>query len=236
MLPRTEGTDRSEPTVRIVPEFLRSLLVIAPHPDDETIAAGGLIHALCRLGHRVRVVVVSDGGASHPNSRLYRPAALAAMRRTESVAAMERLGLAARNVHFCDFQDGGSLGWESDPIPLSRLSAALYGSWDAVALPSEFDLHPDHAKTRELAKRFLGPRRLELAYTVWPQDGTEPPTDAEHVLDMEAVAAKRAAMRCYRSQLGGVPDDPEGFVIDDGLFARFTQRTERFALTRHTYP
>ena len=233
---RAEGTGRvQDPTVRIVPEFFSSLLVIAPHPDDETIGAGGLIHAMARMGKRVRVVVVSDGGASHPGSRLYRPAALSALRRTESLSAMASLGVSGRNVHFCDFEDGGSAGWDSDPVSLSRLSAALYGSWDVVCLPSEWDAHPDHAKTRALAKRFLGPRRMELAYTVWPHDGAEVLSDAEYPLGVSEVMAKRRALRLYRSQLGGVPDAPDGFVIDDGLFDRFTAPAERFHLTRYAF-
>ena len=233
---RAEGTDRAQtPSIRIVPEFFGSLLVIAPHPDDETIGAGGLIHAMTRLGKRVRVVVVSDGRASHPDSRLYRPAALAALRRTESLAAMASLGVPGRNVHFCDFEDGGSAGWESDPVSLSRLSAALYGSWDVVCLPSEWDGHPDHAKTRDLARRFLGPRRMELAYTVWPRDGATPVLDAEYPLGASEIAAKRRALRLYRSQMGGVPDAPDGFTIDAALFSRFTAPTERFHTTRFAF-
>ena len=37
------------------------LLVLAPHPDDEAIAFGGLVSAYMRLGKPVNVVVVTDG-------------------------------------------------------------------------------------------------------------------------------------------------------------------------------
>ncbi len=37
------------------------LLVLAPHPDDEVLAFGGLIAAYMRLGKPVSVVVVTDG-------------------------------------------------------------------------------------------------------------------------------------------------------------------------------
>ena len=62
------------------------LLVLAPHPDDETLACGGVMQAALAAGLAVRVIVVSDGeacfGALPPADR----AVLAARRRAESVA------------------------------------------------------------------------------------------------------------------------------------------------------
>src|SRR5205085_9483181 len=40
-----------------------ALLVIAPHPDDETLGFAGLIDAYARAGKPVSVVVVTDGDA-----------------------------------------------------------------------------------------------------------------------------------------------------------------------------
>src|SRR5690606_38092378 len=51
-----------------IPALDGPLLVIAPHPDDETLGCGGVIAlATCR-NVRVHTVFVTDGGASHPNS------------------------------------------------------------------------------------------------------------------------------------------------------------------------
>ena len=56
----------------------RCVLVIAPHPDDETIGAFALMARLRRRGVAVRILVVTDGGASHlasptwPRRRLIR--------------------------------------------------------------------------------------------------------------------------------------------------------------------
>ena len=52
-------------------------LVLAPHPDDESLGTGGLIAACVAEGRRVHVAVVSDGAASHPGSRAWPPARLA---------------------------------------------------------------------------------------------------------------------------------------------------------------
>ena len=46
-------------------------LVVAPHPDDESLACGGLIAEARAQGRLVRVVIVSDGTGSHPASKAY---------------------------------------------------------------------------------------------------------------------------------------------------------------------
>jgi len=62
------------------------LLVVAPHPDDEVLGAGGLIRAWAARGSKVSVLSVSDGEASVAD----RPAAASA-RREELAEALRRL-------------------------------------------------------------------------------------------------------------------------------------------------
>ena len=60
----------SAPTVgldEVVPPG-RRLLVVAPHPDDEVLGSGGLLHLAVRAGRAVRVLLATDGQASHPGS------------------------------------------------------------------------------------------------------------------------------------------------------------------------
>ena len=60
------------------------VLVIAPHPDDETLGCGGLIAASVRAGHRVHTVFVTEGGASHPACRSWTRPERAAQREAEA--------------------------------------------------------------------------------------------------------------------------------------------------------
>ena len=62
----------------------RPFVVVAPHPDDESLACGGLIADACRQGLRGTVVIVSDGVGSHPNSRAYPPDRLKSLREGEA--------------------------------------------------------------------------------------------------------------------------------------------------------
>ena len=55
------------------------LLVVAPHPDDESLACGGLIAESCSQNRLTRVIVVSDGTGSHPRSKAYPKDALQAI-------------------------------------------------------------------------------------------------------------------------------------------------------------
>lgn len=80
----------------------RSLLVVAPHPDDETIGCGATIARRVAAGMEVTVVVVSDGGNSH-RSPLLTENDLAAIRRAESLRAMTVLGVPTAAVRFLSF-------------------------------------------------------------------------------------------------------------------------------------
>ena len=69
------------------------LLVLAPHPDDESLGCGGLIAEHHARGHDVHVLVLTDGTGSHPHSREYPPTRLAALRMGEARDAIRALGL-----------------------------------------------------------------------------------------------------------------------------------------------
>jgi GlcNAc-PI de-N-acetylase len=71
----------------------RPLIVVAPHPDDESLGCGGLIAAACRQGLRGKVIIVSDGAGSHPYSKAYPPDRLRAIRQEEAKRAGAELGL-----------------------------------------------------------------------------------------------------------------------------------------------
>jgi LmbE family N-acetylglucosaminyl deacetylase len=110
-LPRRPGGT----TALVLPAHPR-VIVFAPHPDDETLAVGGLLHRLARAGAALRVVFVTNGdgyvravqqdfGVKHPTDADY--VAFGELRQREALAALAHLGVKRRAVRFLGFPDGG---------------------------------------------------------------------------------------------------------------------------------
>jgi len=197
------------------------LLLVAPHPDDETLAAGGLIQAAVAAGAAVRVVFFTDG-ENNPwaqratEGRLFIGAvarrAFGARRRTEALASLAVLGLGTGDAEFLGFPDQGTTGaLVADARPAAERLTGLVRDWhpNIVVGPSLYDLHPDHSA---LAVVLLG------ALVRLPLLGCPPPRLLTFVvhnphlrhaasrtvtvrLDPDQAARKRSAIRCNRSQL-----------------------------------
>ena len=98
-----------------VPEGLR-LMVFAPHPDDETLGAGGLIQRVLSLRGTVQVVFVTNGDgyvdAVRHEARQRRASTAdfieyGKRRHDEALRALRHLGLQSRDAVFLGFPDDG---------------------------------------------------------------------------------------------------------------------------------
>ncbi|MGL5944196.1 MAG: PIG-L deacetylase family protein [Waterburya sp.] len=83
-----------------------SVLVVAPHPDDEALGCGGAIAILRQMKLPVKVAIISDGTQSHPNSRKYPTEALRELREKESLAALKILDVDPQDITFFRLPDG----------------------------------------------------------------------------------------------------------------------------------
>src|ERR1700759_4483419 len=70
-------------------------VILAPHPDDESLGCGGLIATCAAAGRPPLVVILTDGAGSHPHSRMFPPDRLRACRAREVRTAVGMLGLEA---------------------------------------------------------------------------------------------------------------------------------------------
>jgi LmbE family N-acetylglucosaminyl deacetylase len=93
------------PIIEISQFVKRGLLIIAPHPDDESLGCGGLIAAARAHNIPVEIIVVSDGVGSHPNSRSYPPPRLRSVREQEAIVAAAELGVSDASVKFLRMSD-----------------------------------------------------------------------------------------------------------------------------------
>jgi LmbE family N-acetylglucosaminyl deacetylase len=202
-----------------------AVVVVAPHPDDEVLGVGGLLRALHRAGHRIELVAVTDGEASHPGSRAMRPDTLAAVRRIEAAAARRALGLHGCPTVHVGLPDGAVADHED------RLAAVLTARLDADAMVLATwrgDGHPDHEATGRAAATAAaasGARLVEYPVWAWswarPGDQRVPWASASTVhLDTEARRAKQRAIRAFHSQLQPLgPAEGDGPVLPESVLA-----------------
>jgi LmbE family N-acetylglucosaminyl deacetylase len=214
------------------------LVVIAPHPDDESLACGGIIASACEDGRETRIVIVSDGTGSHPNSKTHPEPKLRKVREAEALQAAQELGLDAQNVTFLRLPDRFV---PSEGPRAEQAVAKILGCLEDVGAKALFvswrhDAHADHQACYRLARAaqraFPGVRLYE--YTVWgaalpPMTLVEEPTGGFRI-DIAALRAKKLrAIAAHRSQTTDlIKDDPHGFRLSATDLARFDLPYEFF--------
>ncbi len=196
---------------------VRSAVVIAAHPDDEVLGFGGSLALLARAGARLRVVVLTDGEASHPESTAA-PADLAAVRRIEDTAGPALLAASQPEVVRLALPDS-ALAEHADVLA-GRLEELVAG-FEVCAAPWSLDAHPDHETAGHAARRACAPTGVALLeYPVWtwhwaaPDDPRVPWSRAARVdLPAWAVELKQAAIACHASQILPLGSGPEDAAI-----------------------
>jgi LmbE family N-acetylglucosaminyl deacetylase len=213
----------------------RPPVVLAPHPDDESLGCGALL-AAAFAGPGARVICVTDGSASHRNSRTYPRHRLAALRARELDAALTELGGEPSCVTRLGLPDAGMPALSSRFGKIAgRIADAVKETGARVLIaPAPTDPHCDHEATAEIARiaaRLTGARLL--FYPVWSEwhDASyreRLATHVEHRLDIGPHReAKSRAIAAHRSQLGQVvQDDPEGFVLPEAFLSLFRRSDE----------
>jgi LmbE family N-acetylglucosaminyl deacetylase len=146
-------------------------LILCPHPDDETLGAGGLIASLAARHTPAWIVFLTSGEASHIGAVRWKPTRVARTRRREAHRALNALGHPnARTIH---------LGWrDGNPPPLGGAAfrrscqylAALCRSRDIrnIATTWRGEAHCDHRAAYEIGAMLMKRCRTRLfEYIVW---------------------------------------------------------------------
>jgi LmbE family N-acetylglucosaminyl deacetylase len=213
------------------------IMILAPHPDDETLAAGGLLQKTVGAGAAIRVVFVTDGDNNpwpqrvvEHRWRITAPdrARWGARRRREAYDALACLGVSADSTRFLGYTDQGlsDLLLSGDEEILNTLAAEV-AQWrpTLVVTPSALDLHPDHnalAVLLRFAFARLDPEPRGFTEICYLVHGNQPGLgDLDWLyLPLRPVeqARKRAAIHCHTSQL----------VLSRKRFLAFAQEGERF--------
>lgn len=213
-------------------------LVVAPHPDDESLGCGGAIALLSGFGQPPGVLFISDGTRSHPNSRKFPPPVLQDLRESEAREALRLLG--ASEAVFLRLPDGAVPGKQAAGFDaaVARCRAFLDKfNPETILLPWRRDPHPDHRATSEIMQAALAgysawPRLLEYPIWAWERAAPEDlPFQGEvrafRLNVREAAAVKQKAVAAHRSQVTHlIDDDPQGFWLSPEVLAHFERPWE----------
>ena len=212
----------------------RPWLVVAPHPDDETLGCGCTIARARQAGIPVHVVVVTDGGG-HP-AHVTDKAMLIGLRRDEAVNACGVLGVPASHVVFLGIPDGQA---PAHVAVIARNLAEVIDRIDpeCIFAPSPLDNHSDHravaAAVRDLVRREPG-RAAVYEYPVWfwfPRYLLRAFLFGDF-LRLRRISSgtcrdlKQRALACHASQAGAF--DPADAILTPGFLWRFLRPHEYF--------
>jgi LmbE family N-acetylglucosaminyl deacetylase len=182
-----------QPEVIKKPEGNRVLL-LAPHPDDEVIGAGGTLIKHRKAGDPVKVVFMTDGRRGKLRRQTIEE--IVRIRREEAVRGCSVLGV--EDLVFLNAPDG-ELDATAETVERLRAVLCEYRP-DVLYLPHLRDMHRDHLFTNVVlaaAADSLADDAMVYAYEVWT-----PLLRPNCVVNItKEFGQKQEAMRCHQSQL-----------------------------------
>ncbi|REC94783.1 PIG-L deacetylase family protein [Kushneria indalinina] len=212
-------------------------VIVAPHPDDETLGFAGLMLQLTAAGHAIHLIAVTDGTASHSGSTHWTPERLAQQRPQESLRALLKLGCERHtSVARLALPDTAVAQHEA---ALSEHLAAWLTPEHVVLTTWRGDGHPDHEATGRACARaceLSGARLIEIPIWTWhwatPGDPRVPWARARRLeLDANMLARKQAAIQAHESQLRIDPDTGQAPILPEAVLARLMRPYEVFLMS-----
>jgi LmbE family N-acetylglucosaminyl deacetylase len=161
------ATDMFSNVVRAIPiraPFGRSMLVLAPHQDDEIIGCGGALALQLEAKRPAHILFLQDGGNEHEAVGMTREQ-LVALRNSESERAALAIGAGAPQF----------LGWQDLAAAATTIAEQVRGviverNVDSIFAPFVLDNHPDHRIANYIladALRGLDRTVRIFGYEVW---------------------------------------------------------------------
>jgi LmbE family N-acetylglucosaminyl deacetylase len=222
-----------------------AFIVLAAHPDDESLGAGGLMARLQALGADVRVLLCTAGEASHPGSPTTTPEQLAAVRLQEFGGALAHL-LPDSEWQYLALPDGQLAAHRQ------AISAALQEAVTACGRPAEriilaapyrHDGHTDHELLGSVAAEVAtagGHGLLEYPIWYWLWAETAEPAWQSWLrvpLSPAEQQAKQRAMASHDSQVRALSELPgDEVLLPPAFLEHFERPWETFAWQRPAAP
>lgn len=211
------------------------VVVVAAHPDDESLGAGGLVATAADAGLRVDIVALTSGEHSHPDSPTHDPARLARRRRAELHAAGTAL---APDAHVVELGlEDGHVADDEEQVVRRLVELVGDGRDTLLVAPWRRDGHPDHeAAGRAAAAAAFRTGATLLEYPVWFWHWASPgdaPWDRLQrlVLSPARQARKAQAIAAHRTQVRPLSSAPgDEVLLGPDLLAHFDDTDETFVV------
>jgi LmbE family N-acetylglucosaminyl deacetylase len=181
-------------------------VILAPHPDDEILGAGGLIAKLRGARVPVTIVAITDGENAYADSHN-----LGDIRVVEQTEALCRVGVPKHMIHRLHLPDREISNYEDH---LAELLLPFVTADTHLVAPWQRDFHPDHEAVGRAAARAIHAKKVPITYYLfwtWHRgdprmlEGLEitklPLSDAE-------LKQKLHALQAYVSQLEHADGQP----------------------------
>ncbi len=184
------------------------LVVVAPHPDDEILACGGLLCSFRGREKDLLLISVTDGEGSHQDSSHWTEHRLRRDRPQESRHALQRLELAVNELDWRRLNLKDSAVARDEAFLVNHLNQLLKPG-DVLLTTWRSDGHADHdavGRACAQAARARQARLVEVPVWAWhwasPDDARLPWPRAHRIqLDKDSVARKQHAIAAHVSQM-----------------------------------
>jgi len=214
-----------------------TIVLFAPHPDDETLGCGGFLAKKIDEGYDVFVVVLTMG------EKLFSvmlniledpsPHEVCALRRDETRRAMKILGLKQENLLFLDFEDT-MLGRQQDAAIEKIVQILRERKPDEVMCTSEYEGHPDHVAAYWIVRAACNkvgtkiPIRRYVTYLKAENSLDRLPDMIETVNVEKYLPLKKKALAQFQAHLGILSKKQTAPIAES--FDEFLKAEERFIL------
>lgn len=163
------------------------ILVLAPHPDDETLGCGGIISYFKSINIKVHVVLFTNGekGGRQKN--------IADIRRAEFIEACNIIGV--DYMYFLNYVDG-ELSTKKECLEAEIEKMVSHIQPHFIFSPYILDASNDHSIVTEVTKKVVKNKISLFMYEVWT-----PILYPDFYIDItHFYSNKNEAIRCYKSQ------------------------------------
>ena len=219
---------------------MATLVAFHAHPDDESISTGGSLARASAEGHRVVVVIATDGDYGEVPDDLAEGESLVDRRRAETARSATALGV--HRVEWLGYKDSGMTGWEQNSDPGSFLQAPVEEAAERLAkvlreesadVLTVYDWHGNYGHPDHIKVHTVGHRAADIAGTKTVFEAT---MNRDHIARMMEMARQAGAPIREEDDFdpNGAADDGNPFGMAESDITHAVDVTEYLSAKRES--